>query len=205
MKLMALMGLLLIAVAPALAIETAGVFFTGESGGQGVGEDARETLVDSWNDTQTPLDGWSYAAEHFGFPYTPSTSYTLSRVEWYAGGIGGTVTVSILADSGSGLPDGAVLASATYVESEVSGWQGSNLDTPVALTGGTLYYIVYDIVPDATLSHATAGTVISHYWFYDANGYWEGPSALFYWMARFYGDIPTASGNISWSEVKGSY
>jgi hypothetical protein len=98
-----------------------------------------------------------------------------------------------------------VLSSATYVESDVSGWQGGNLDTPVSLNAGTLYYIVYDIVQDATLSHATTGSLVSHYWFYDTNGYWEGPSTLFYWMARFYGDISTPTGNISWSEVKGSF
>ena len=205
MKLIALVGLLLIAVVPALATEAGGIKFSGESSSQDMGDAARETLVDSWNDTQTPLDGWTYSAQHFGFPYTPSTSYTLSRVEWYAGGLGGTVTVSILADSGSGLPDGAVLSSATYVESDVSGWQGGNLDTPVSLNAGTLYYIVYDIVQDATLSHATTGSLVSHYWFYDTNGYWEGPSTLFYWMARFYGDISTPTGNISWSEVKGSF
>ncbi len=73
----------------------------------------------------------------------------------------------------------------------------------MALTGGTLYYIVYTPVNGATLSAAENGVVITHYWNYGS--YWEGPSDLFYWMARFYGDIVTPTGIYSWSEVKGAY
>ncbi len=203
MKIIALMGLLLIAAAPALAEQNAGALYTGEMTGQGTGSDARESLVDAWNDTQTPASGWTYAASAFGFPYTPASDYTLNRVEFYAGGMAGTVTVSILADSGSGLPDGAVLASATYDEVADRQWQGADLDSPVALTGGTLYYIRYDVVVGAELSHADSGSVVPHYWNY--GGGWEGPSDLFYWMARFYGDVTTPAGTFSWSEVKGAY
>jgi hypothetical protein len=46
--------LLLIAVVPALATEAGGIKFSGESSSQDMGDAARETLVDSWNDTQTP-------------------------------------------------------------------------------------------------------------------------------------------------------
>jgi len=205
MKIVALMGLIIIAVVPALAADLAGAHYTGDVGGQSSTDGPREVLADAWNDTEPPDTGWSYAAEHFGWAYTPSTSYVLNRVEWYAGDIGGTVTVSILADDGSGLPTGTVLGSATYDESDVRQWQGADLATPVPLTGGTLYYIVYDIVPGATLSAASSGVIIPHYWFYDSDGYWNGPSASFYWMARFYGDVVTPTGTFSWSEVKGAY
>lgn len=194
MKLIALMGLILIAAAPALAEQNAGVLYTGEMTGEGTGSDARETLVDAWNDTQTPLSGWTYAASIFGFAYTPASDYTLNRVEFYAGGAAGTVTVSILADSGSGLPDGAVLASATYGEVADRQWQGADLDSPVALTGGTLYYIRYDVVVGAELSHADSGVAIPHFWNYGSS--WEGPSSLFYWMARFYGDVTTPASTL---------
>ncbi len=205
MKLIALIGSILLIALPALAVENGGVTFSGESSGQAVNEAARESLADSWNDTETHSGASIYTAQHFGFAYTPSTSYTLNRVEWLAGGIGGTVTVAIHADNGSGYPDGALLASATYSESEVTGWQGGNLDTPVALTAGTTYYIKYSPVSGAFVSDATGGTLVAHSWYFDSNGYWEGPGEFFYWMARFYGDISTPTGNISWSEIKGSF
>ncbi|MBC8368187.1 DUF4082 domain-containing protein [bacterium] len=205
MKFTAFVGMIMLMAIPALAVETGGVTLSNETGSQGVPADARESLADSWNDTETHSGASTYSAQHFGFAYTPSTSYTLNRVEWYAGGIAGTVTVAIHADSGSGYPDGALLASATYGESDVTSWQGGNLDTPVALNAGTTYYIKYTTVNGAFLSDATSGTVVAHSWYYDSNGFWEGPGAFFYWMARFYGDISTPTGNISWSEIKGSF
>ncbi len=152
-------------------------------------EPAREGLMDGWNDTQPYQQSNTYAANCFGFAYTPSISYILNRVEWYAAGSGGTVTVEFCANNGSGLPTGPVLGSATYVESPGGPvWIGGNLNPPVCLTAGTLYYIRYHVVVGDWCSLASGGTLIPHYWSWDGGGSWEGPSPSFYWLARFYGD-----------------
>jgi hypothetical protein len=167
---------------------------------------ARESLMDAWNDAQPFQSGYTYGANVFAFAYTPLVNYTLNRMEFYAGGLAGQVMLEIRANDGSGLPNGPILASATYTESATQGWQGGNLATPVSLTAGTLYYIRYYVVVNANCAFATGGTIIPHFYSWDSGATWNGPASSFYWMARFYGDeggIPVIDD--TWSSVKGLF
>ena len=56
-------------------------------GEPGVASQALFTLEDAWNDTQTPTVFWTYAGECFGFKYTPSHDYVLTRIEFFAGDV----------------------------------------------------------------------------------------------------------------------
>ncbi|MBM3316700.1 MAG: hypothetical protein FJY75_02500 [Candidatus Eisenbacteria bacterium] len=198
-------ALLLASTGGAASAQMYGVH-TGVPGVPYMTEPARESLMDAWNDTQPFEPGWSYGANAFAFAYTPSLSYTLERMEFFAGGLGGQVTIEIRANDGTGLPNGPVLAAATYNESAAQSWQGQNLGTPVALSAGTLYYIRYYVVVGANCSFASSGVIIPHFWSWDGGASWDGPAGSFYWMARFYGeDGGTPVVEDTWSGVKGLF
>ncbi|HYM82122.1 MAG TPA: DUF4082 domain-containing protein [Candidatus Limnocylindria bacterium] len=166
-----------------------------------VTEPAATSLIDAWNDTQPYASVGTYAATCFGFAYVPPQQYTLERIEFYAGGLAGAVTVSVHADDGSGYPTGASLGSVSYGESATLGWQGANLVPAVALTAGTTYYIKYVPVNGADATTAGSGTVIPHS-FGDCST-WTGPVPAFFWMARFYGmPAVTATTPVTWSRIK---
>jgi hypothetical protein len=111
----------------------------------------------------------------------------LERVEFYAGGLAGTVTVAVLGDDGRGNPTGAMLGSATYAESATLNWQGTNLIPPVPLVKGTRYHIRYQPVPGSWCSMARGGTLVPDLWSDDSCATWRGPESAFNWKARFYG------------------
>jgi hypothetical protein len=162
------------------------------------------SLIDAWNDTQPYAPVGSYAAQCFGFAYVPSQDYMLERIEFYAGGLAGTVTVSVHQDVGDGHPTGPVLGSVTYGESATLGWQGASLVPSVPLTAGVTYYIKYMPVGGAPTSTADGGTIIPHSWA-DFCVSWNGPGPFFFWMARFHGSAPTATEPSSWGMVKRLY
>jgi len=198
-----LLGALLLASVGGVASAQVYGVNTGTPGAPVMTEPSREGLLDAWNDTQAWTSGWTYGASVFGFAYTPPLTYILNRIEWYAGGLAGQVTMEIRADDGTGLPNGPILSSVTYNESADQAWQGQNLGSPVVLTAGTLYYIRYYVVVNANCSFAATGTIIPHYWSFDGGSTWDGPAPSFYWMARFYGDTSvTPVYEDTWSSVK---
>ena len=167
-------------------------------------EPPREEYIEGWNDDQPYQSAGTYAADCFGFAYTPSVSYALERIEFHAGGIGGPVTVSLLEDDGSGEPTGAVLGTVSYEESATHGWQGDNLVPPVSVTAGTLYYIEYQVVVDADASTAASGVLIPHLWSYGCVA-WDGPGNGERWMVRFYGEPQSPVETSGWGRIKSLY
>lgn len=175
------------------------------TGNPGVNAPAAVALIDAWNDVQIPTIGTTYAADCFGFPYTPSQTYNLDRIEFYAGDRPGTVTVAILADDGSGFPTGPVLGTVTYQETSPRRWQGASPVPSVELTAGTLYYVRYQVVPLALLSKADTGVLFTHAWSFSTCANWNGVATVFAWMARFYGDVVTPTRRGSWGTIKMLY
>jgi hypothetical protein len=162
------------------------------------------TLIESWNDGQPYQPVGVYAA-CFGFAYVPAQTYVLERVEFYAGGLAGPVSVSIHQDIGSGWPTGPTLSSVAYAESATLGWQGADLVPPLLVLAGTTYYIYYSPVQGAPTSTCSAGTPIPHSWAYDC-ATWEGPQLVFIWLARFHGTpLPTRTSAVTWSAIKRLY
>ncbi len=196
------LAVLLIGV-PALALAlTVGGVEPASPGGEALPTDPpREEYIEGWNDDQ-PYDPWgTYSAECFGFAYVPSTSYGLERIEFYAGGVGGPVTVSLLEDDGSGAPTGPVLGTVSYTESATHGWQGENFVPAVYVTEGTLYYIKYQVVVGADMATAASGVIIPHNWSFDCVT-WDGPGSYFLWMARIYGSPQASIESITWATIK---
>ena len=169
-------------------------------------ESPREDLIEGWNDDQPYQSIGTYAANVFAWQFVPTESYELERIEFYAGGVGGTVTVSLLEDTGSGYPDGPVLGTVTYVESATHGWQGDNLVPSVCVDEGALYYIRYDVVVGADCTTAASGVGRPHYFSYDGGVTWGGPVGDYYWMARFYGDLGgTPVQQTTWGAIKAAF
>jgi hypothetical protein len=87
----------------------------------------------------------------------------------YSGGDGGTIRVSIQTDAG-GLPTGTILSSLTFSPGNPGGdwetWTRLTFPSPVTLTAGQLYHVVFDNVSPAP----------------DVN--WISLNVLFYWGGR---------------------
>jgi hypothetical protein len=168
---------------------------------------AADTLVDAWNDTQEPGGAQAeYSGVCIGFKYIPSKDCSLTRIEFFAGGVGGHVSVSLRADTGSGLPDGSLLATTgTYAESATPGWQGRNFLTPASLTAGRTYYFTYLPVAHAEASMGVAGTLITSWGGgLECSGPW-GHEDQAYWAVRFYGTLSVPAVGGTWGRVKGLY
>jgi len=161
-------------------------------------------LVDAWNDTETPQSVYVYGADCWGYPYRPSKTYDLDRVEFYAGDLEGLVTVSVLADDGSGFPTGPVLGSVTYKETSPRRWQGASLTPTVPLTGGALYHIRYQVLVGSLASVAQGGHLIPHAWSFNNCVSWDGIESST-WMARFYDEAVTATRPGTWGAIKTLY
>jgi hypothetical protein len=185
------------------AADVAGVRF-GRGGTPGINTPALFTLVDAWNDIQVPVGGTTYAAHCFDYPYVPSKDYTLVRIEFFAGDLAGPVTVSVHANVGSGHATGPALASVAYQETSPRRWQGGDLIPSLSVHAGTLYYVKYQIVPDALCSMGMDGVPIAHGWS-DLCLTWNASDPIFPWMARFYGDVTTAARPHSWGAIKSLY
>lgn len=170
---------------------------------------ARTDLMDAWNDTETWQPPGTYFSQCMAWLYVPSQTYYLERVEFMAGAVPGTVTVEVRADDGSGMPTGALLATATYDETSPIGWQGGNLDTPVQVTAGVGVYVIYHPVVGAPVTGVFSGTPIQNWWA-DECVTWQGPCGLPWdclcWMVRFYGSyeiVPTHP--TTWGRVRSLY
>jgi hypothetical protein len=164
---------------------------------------ANLALIEAWNDNGQPGHTSTYASPCFGFVYTPSTSYILEKIEWYAGNIGGTVSTTVR----NGGLNGADLASTgSYAEAPPRNWQGVNLVPPIPVTAGSPYGIVYRIVVGAQISAAATGTLINHW--HDPSGacsVFNGPFLSVAWRARFYGTAATPVEQGTWGSIKNIY
>jgi hypothetical protein len=160
-------------------------------------------LVEAWNDNGAPGAGGTYLSPCFAFQYTPSTSYVLEKIEWYAGNLQGTVSTTVRSGGING-PD--LTTTGPYTESPPRDWQGVNLTPPIAVTAGNTYGIIYRIVVGAQISAATTGIGINHW--HDPTGScssFNGPFSSTFWRARFYGSFATPTEPSTWGNIKSFY
>lgn len=109
--------------------------FVGASVAQG------QTVVDSINGSGTPDGSGQWSAYTYGIDYTPSSSYTVARIEANWGGVladGRTITVEVYDENPNS--GGVLLASGSFPQT-AAGWQGANLDTPLSFQAGEDYFI----------------------------------------------------------------
>src|SRR5436190_20922767 len=78
--------------------------------------------------------------------WTPTASVTVSRVEVFTGEGSGNIALAIWSDGGGPGKPLANLGDTGYfpLPSTTDSWQGANLLTPVTVTAGTKYWVVFD-------------------------------------------------------------
>ena len=160
-------------------------------------------LVEAWNDNGAAGSTSTYISPCFAFQYTPSTSYVLEKIEWYAGDLQGTVSTTVRS---GGINGADLTTTGSYTESPPRNWQGVNLVPPIAVTAGSTYGIIYRIVVGAQVSAAVSGTTINHW--HDPSGgcsAFNGPFASLPWRARFYGSQATPTETSTWGNIKSIY
>lgn len=110
--------------------------------GSGVGFDCKGNVVVN-------------AYESLAMRFKAGTTSTLTGIQWtqrtgpsgYSLGTGGTTTVSIQADDGTGKPSGTALASTTWAGGNPGAQEKYDICTfssPPSLTAGTIYYAVFE-------------------------------------------------------------
>jgi hypothetical protein len=113
-----------------------------------------------------------------GIQFTAPSSFSVTRAEIFTGEGSGTNSVSIWShNAGLNLPQSQLSVTATWTMSNTDSWQGADLGTPYALTGGTTYWLVWGCisgsqcsvdVPQANLGQFYSGS-------FDGGQSWSGP------------------------------
>ena len=106
---------------------------------------------------QRPCEGNNYANDHhldnvsaggplIGIRWVPASSVTIRRVEVYTGEVSASNALAIWSTDG-GLPSKPLAPLAVTNNFTVSlpkGWQGADLTSPLSVTAGTEYWVVWD-------------------------------------------------------------
>jgi len=213
MKLPAILSILIIIFTTGIGTASEadyGIFQSGES--HSLPLESQGLFTEGWNEDLPYVAGATYAWECYAFPFSPGSRYSLSRIEFTGGGIAGPARIEIRSDSGAGFPDGEILGSGSFSMVTEVGWQGADLDSPVAIVEGVDYFIIYETVLDsyaalADPDDAPPGSTfetIPHYFSSNCVN-WEGPYTVLLWMAKFYADENVAASVVSWGAAKARY
>lgn len=118
-----------------------------------------------------------------GIEWIPSNSMTVTGIEVFTGEHAGPNALALWSDSGGSpaQPGSTLSATGSFTTSLANGWQGAALNTPVSVTAGARYWVVWD--PDGGEQSAIsndAADVQQPYWGSysgDVNGgtSWFGP------------------------------
>lgn len=131
-----------------------------------------------------------------GIAWTPSASVIITRVEVFTGELTGSDFLAIWSDDGGApsRPLAALGVTGAFLISPPNTWYGADLLTPVAVTAGTKYWVVWDPVGGEQTSCTDApGDLQQTYWgssLGDVNGGadWFGPFSFAdrRWKFRMY-------------------
>jgi hypothetical protein len=128
-----------------------------------------------------PSNNCFQGAVWIAWQYTPSCGFNTTRIELHTDG----PSVALLS-SANGLP-GATLFQGPLGPSDPQGWKGADINPPIALTGGQLYWIVEAA---GLCSIADVGVTPTYYAAPTLNGPWDGPYVGHHWTSRVKGECP---------------
>lgn len=161
----------------------------------------RYDFIEGLNVDSPYFDGAFYTAPCLSLTFVPGSTYMLERVEFIAGEVAGTATFEIRDDDGSGCASGPVLGTGSFEQVVEVDWQGSDLDQPLLVEEGRVYFINLMPVLDSQASLSFVGTPIPHCASENCE-VWEGPMTVFSWMVKFYGTTVVATESNTWTTVK---
>jgi hypothetical protein len=128
-----------------------------------------------------------------GIQFTAPSSFSVTRMEIFTGEGGGPNALSIWShNAGTNTPLAQLSGSASWNMTNSDTWQGADLGTPYAITGGTTYWLAWSCingsqcsvdVPMATLGQFYSGS-------FDGGVNWSGTFQFTdrHWKFRLYGN-----------------
>lgn len=129
-----------------------------------------QSICHSLNDTGTFLNTVSTGNAFFAIRVDLPASTTVSRVELFTGEVTALHQVDLWShDTSTGKPL-ALLGSGPFPIAPTNAWQGADLATPVALTGGQTYWIVWRAALGAQASLDLVGASPGPLWTISVDG-----------------------------------
>lgn len=111
-------------------------------------------LIESWNADAAPANAL-FGNTQLAWKYTPTSTYDLSRVEFYTATVGTVardMTIQLRADDNNEV--GSILTSGTFNQSTIRSWQGTDL-TSYTVTEGQTYWVAFWDTNNSTWAHIT--------------------------------------------------
>lgn len=122
-----------------------------------------------------------------GIRLTAAASYTATRLEVFTGNQRGTNTLAIWSHDPNNNQPLAPLGQGSWTMSAIVGWQGANLATPVPLTAGQTFWLVWGPINGAQSSTAGTGAGAQPYrGSFDGGLSWNGPFQSQQWKLRIW-------------------
>lgn len=151
-----------------------------------------QILCHAENDGSNYDDFAGITGAWFGIAFVAPASFAVQRLEIFTGEVSTASQLDVWSDNATLTQPFAPLGSGTFTIQTSVGWQGANMSAPIALTGGTRYWIVWHPVagaqpsldqPMATFGQDTCVSV-------DGGQSWNGPFSSMdrHWKFRVYGD-----------------
>jgi hypothetical protein len=126
------------------------------------------------------------------FQFVMPTSFTATGIEVFTGEAVGTNTVGLWTDDAVNNEPGSALASGSWSVDPANVWQGAALTTPLPVTAGTTYWLVWDPLPNqqGPIDGTASGLGQVYKASLDDGLTWVGPfqSTYHHWKFRIFGD-----------------
>ncbi len=113
-----------------------------------------------------------------GIKFTVPFSMTVSAAEVFTGNCSGPNTLAIWSHNPSGNLPGVSLGSGSWTMTSAPSWQGTSLSSPVALAGGTTYWLAWGVQngSQASIDVASSTSIAQQYRAsFNAGSTWSGP------------------------------
>lgn len=157
----------------------------GGDGGSGQPGQPPIARCDGFNESG-PASYSNWGSRYVAFQYVPTENRTVAGFEWLTGrgGPGGSPDLYLaLFDDVAGKPGSPIVpASSFQVPGGATDWYGGRLSSPVAVTAGTSYWIVWKPLGGVASLSSAPGTVVK-YRGSDNLSAWDGPYSD-PWMLR---------------------
>jgi hypothetical protein len=151
-----------------------------------------QVVCHSENDGNNYDDFASITGAWFGIEFVAPASFSVQRIEIFTGEVSASSQLDIWANNATLGQPSATLGGGTFTIQTPDGWQGANMFTPIPLSSGTTYWVVWHPVAGAQPSLDQPGAVNGQNTCVSVNSgqSWNGPFASMdrQWKFRLYGD-----------------
>jgi hypothetical protein len=133
------------------------------------------TVVGGMNTGDDYDDTWTNEEKWIAWVYTPTEAMVIHRVEVFTGQVAAASRIGLWSHDVSGDQPDVALAGGDFTTVVPNGWQGATLETPVAMTAGTSYWIVWEMPDNSQTSRTATGDMVTYKASDAAGAAWTGP------------------------------